>query len=133
MVLAATVIHTLAAMGFAFIAFLLMIVILLQRGRGVGLAGAFGGAGGPSATFGAKTGDFLTWVTVIGASIFLLFAVLLNYLFMPVKPAIPAPPPTPVQNQPAGGPPAEPLDAGLSADPAMNGMIFGEPHARSGG
>lgn len=120
-------------MGFAFIAFLLMIVILLQRGRGVGLAGAFGGAGGPSATFGAKTGDFLTWVTVIGASIFLLFAVLLNYLFMPVKPAIPAPPPTPVQNQPAGGPPAEPLDAGLSADPAMNGMIFGEPHARSGG
>lgn len=113
MLLAATVIHMLAAMGFAFVAFLVMIVILLQRGRGVGLAGAFGGAGGPSATFGAKTGDFLTWVTVIGATVFLIFAVLLNYLFLPSKTPIPTPTPTPTPvtpNQPSGGPPVAPAD-----------------------
>ncbi|MBL8880482.1 MAG: preprotein translocase subunit SecG [Phycisphaerales bacterium] len=129
MFLAATVIHMLAAMAFAFVAFLIMIVILLQRGRGVGLAGAFGGAGGPSATFGAKTGDFLTWVTVIGATVFLIFAVLLNYLFLPAKTVIAQPPATPnTPNQPAGGPAAPPLDAQLSDDWHSGGAgIFGEP------
>ena len=45
----------------------LILVILLQRGRGGGLAGAFGGAGGSSA-FGAKTGDVFTWITVVVAA-----------------------------------------------------------------
>ena len=42
----------------------LMIVILLQRGRGGGLAGAFGGLGGQSA-FGTKAGDVFTKITVV--------------------------------------------------------------------
>src|SRR5690606_8099880 len=41
----------------------LMIVILLQRGRGGGLAGAFGGLGGQSA-FGTKAGDVFTKITI---------------------------------------------------------------------
>lgn len=130
MLLAATVIHMLAAMAFAFVAFLIMVVILLQRGRGVGLAGAFGGAGGPSATFGAKTGDFLTWVTVIGATVFLVFAVLLNYLFLPSKVVVPQPPTAPnTPNQPAGGPAAPPSDAQLLSGSLHvgDGGIFGEP------
>lgn len=41
----------------------LMIIVLLQRGRGGGLAGAFGGLGGQSA-FGTKAGDVFTRITV---------------------------------------------------------------------
>jgi len=83
--------HIILAVIFAVLAIVLMGVILLQRGKGVGLAGAFGGAGGHTA-FGAKTGDFLTWVTIIGAALFLVWAVLLNYWFVPITPAGPAPP-----------------------------------------
>jgi preprotein translocase subunit SecG len=44
----------------------LIIVILLQRGRGGGLAGAFGGMGGQSA-FGTKAGDVFTRITIVVA------------------------------------------------------------------
>ena len=74
---------------FALLAVLLMGVILLQRGKGVGLSGAFGGAGGHTA-FGAKTGDVLTWATIVIAAVMLVFAVVLNYVFVPLAP--PAPP-----------------------------------------
>ncbi len=59
---------------------LLMLVILLQRGRGEGLAGAFGGGGGGGA-FGAKTGDVFTVVTVVMAAVFLLLAVIANFAY----------------------------------------------------
>jgi preprotein translocase subunit SecG len=41
----------------------LIFVILLQKGKGGGLAGAFGGAGGSSA-FGSRAGDTFTRVTI---------------------------------------------------------------------
>lgn len=41
----------------------LILVVLLQRGRGGGLAGAFGGLGGQSA-FGTKAGDVFTKITI---------------------------------------------------------------------
>src|SRR3954465_2591593 len=44
----------------------LILIILLQRGKGGGLAGAFGGAGGSSA-FGTKAGDIFTRITMITA------------------------------------------------------------------
>ena len=59
----------------------LILIILIQRGRGSGMAGAFGGGGGGGGAFGAKTGDVLTWVTVVVAGIFLLLAVVANYAF----------------------------------------------------
>ena len=52
----------------AFVGFLLMFIILLQRGRGGGLAGAFGGLGGQSA-FGTKAGDVFTKITIVLAVI----------------------------------------------------------------
>ena len=69
-------------LGFAIVimAGLLIIVILLQRGRGDGLSGAFGGSGGSSA-FGAKTGDVFTWITVVVATLVVLLAVVSNYVF----------------------------------------------------
>ncbi len=52
---------------------LLILIILLQRGRGGGLAGAFGGLGGQSA-FGTKAGDVFTKITVVLAVIWVLLA-----------------------------------------------------------
>jgi preprotein translocase subunit SecG len=51
----------------------LMIVILLQRGRGGGLAGAFGGMGGQSA-FGTKAGDVFTRITIVIAILWVIVA-----------------------------------------------------------
>lgn len=84
--------HPILATLFGLAAVLLMGVILLQRGKGVGLAGAFGGAGGHTA-FGAKTGDVLTWITIVAAAVVLTGAVVLNYVFVPPKLTTMSPPP----------------------------------------
>src|SRR5688572_22833536 len=57
----------------------LIIVVLLQRGRGGGLAGAFGGMGGQSA-FGTKAGDIFTRITVVVAILWVLCAGLTGYV-----------------------------------------------------
>jgi protein translocase SecG subunit len=49
----------------------MILLILIQRGKGGGLAGAFGGAGGSSA-FGSRAGDTFTRVTIIVAAIWIL-------------------------------------------------------------
>jgi preprotein translocase subunit SecG len=45
------------------ISLVLMFIVLIQRGKGGGLIGAFGGAGG-SSPFGSRAGD--TFVTITG-------------------------------------------------------------------
>jgi preprotein translocase subunit SecG len=50
---------------------LLIFLVLIQRGKGGGLAGAFGGAGGSSA-FGSRAGDLFTRITLILAGIWVL-------------------------------------------------------------
>lgn len=54
----------------------LICIVLIQRGRGGGLAGAFGGLGGSSA-FGTKAGDVFTRVTVVTAGIWFVLAMAL--------------------------------------------------------
>jgi preprotein translocase subunit SecG len=49
----------------------LMLVVLIQRGKGGGLAGAFGGAGGSSA-FGTRAGDTFTRITIGVAAVWAL-------------------------------------------------------------
>ena len=44
-------------------AIIVIILVLLQRGKGGGLAGALGGMGGQSA-FGTKAGDLFTKITI---------------------------------------------------------------------
>jgi preprotein translocase subunit SecG len=46
-------------------------LVLIQRGKGGGLAGAFGGSGGSSA-FGSRAGDTFTRITIYVAAIWLL-------------------------------------------------------------
>lgn len=60
-------------MLFAVTCLLLIIVVLLQKGRGGGLGAAFGGAG--SSAFGARTGDVFTWVTIVLTALFLVLAI----------------------------------------------------------
>jgi preprotein translocase subunit SecG len=57
----------------------LICLVLIQRGKGGGLAGAFGGVGGSSA-FGTKAGDVFTRITIVTASIWILLAMLLVIL-----------------------------------------------------
>jgi preprotein translocase subunit SecG len=53
----------------------LILLILVQRGRGGGLAGAFGGMGGQSA-FGTKAGDLFTRLTMGAATFWIILCIL---------------------------------------------------------
>ena len=52
----------------------LILIVLIQKGKGGGLAGAFGGVGG-SSPFGSKSGTFFTRLTIIVAGVWALFIV----------------------------------------------------------
>ena len=58
-----------------FTALFLILLVLVQRGKGGGLAGAFGGMGGQSA-FGTKAGDMFTKITVVVAAAWIILCVI---------------------------------------------------------
>jgi preprotein translocase subunit SecG len=49
----------------------LILLVLIQRGKGGGLAGAFGGVGG-SSPFGSRAGDAFTRITIYTSLVWLL-------------------------------------------------------------
>jgi preprotein translocase subunit SecG len=49
----------------------LILIVLIQRGKGGGLSGAFGGVGGSSA-FGSRAGDTFTKITIGVAAFWIL-------------------------------------------------------------
>lgn len=53
----------------------LILLVLIQRGKGGGLAGAFGGTGGSSA-FGSRAGDTFTRITIGVAAAWILMIML---------------------------------------------------------
>jgi preprotein translocase subunit SecG len=53
----------------------LILLVLIQRGKGGGLAGAFGGVGG-SSPFGSRAGDTFTRVTIYVACFWLLLTMI---------------------------------------------------------
>src|SRR5512134_3349105 len=55
-------------------------IILIQRGKGGGLAGAFGGMGGQSA-FGTKAGDTFTKITIGVAAFWILLCIVSIWKF----------------------------------------------------
>ena len=57
-----------------FTALFLIVLVLIQRGKGGGLSGAFGGMGGQSA-FGTKAGDTFTKITIGVAAFWILLCV----------------------------------------------------------
>ncbi len=80
--LAVSFIMRVVAVIFLVCAVSLILIILIQKGRGGGLGAAFGG-GLASGLLGSKTGDFLTWVTIVLVGIFLTLAVVMAKFYKP--------------------------------------------------
>lgn len=92
----------------------LILIILIQKGRGGGLSSAFGGGGG-GGLLGSKTGDFLTWVTIVLVGVFLSLAVVLAKYYKPAQASAPMPELTsPAESVPPPGIDDTPGDANSS-------------------
>ena len=113
------------ALGFmlVFTSLFLIALVLIQRGRGGGLAGAFGGMGGQSA-FGTKAGDVFTKITVVVAACWILLCILAinvlgrrDSLFSPALGGMAGQNVAP-QTAPAAGAPPAPATGGTAAIPA---------------
>ena len=81
---------TLLIVLFILVSVALVLVILVQRPQGGGLASAFGGGGGTDTAFGGRTGDALTVATVAVFAVYLLLAIGLN-VFKPGTQKVQAP------------------------------------------
>ncbi|MEN6335404.1 MAG: preprotein translocase subunit SecG [Phycisphaerales bacterium] len=144
--LAVGILMNLVAFLFFIVSVLLILVVLIQKGRGGGLSGAFGG-GMASGLLGSKTGDFLTWVTIGMVVVFLGLAVLLARFYRPSvseygEPAAPTtqsapatteqkPAPAAPANQPAPAP-AAPAAAPQQQAPATEAPAAQPQPAGSG-
>ena len=122
--LAASFIMTVVMVLFVICSVVLILVVLIQKGKGGGLSAAFGGgmAGG---ILGSKTGDFLTWFTIVVVGLFLTLAVVMAKYYKPTvssfgqdqavrqqQPGATEPPPVPIV----------PSDANMGSD----ANLFGE-------
>ncbi len=102
----------------------LILIILVQKGRGGGLSSAFGGGGG-GGLLGSKTGDFLTWVTIVLVGVFLGLAVLLAKFYKP--PEKPPPLGTPTSQVSAPGESVPPDGVEDAAGDASSGADTNTP------
>jgi protein translocase SecG subunit len=127
---------TLLTVLFIVVSVALVLVILVQRPQGGGLASAFGGGGGTDTAFGGRTGDALTVATVAVFSVYLLLAIGLNIFnrapakeeaptavseTAPAAPATQEVPMTPIQvpaSQPAAAQPERAAPAPAAPAPA---------------
>ena len=73
-------ITTLITVVHVIVCLLLILVILLQAGRGQGLTGANFGSGNVQSLLGTRAGDFLTKATTVSAICFLFTCIGLNYI-----------------------------------------------------
>jgi len=93
---------------------LLILMVLLQAGKGGGLSGAFGGVGTSQPFLGARgTVDFLSKLTIYLAIGFMALSLILSIAYGPsrtikVKDAVPAATETQGGTAPAGNPAAKP-------------------------
>ncbi len=124
-VLAVGILMKFVAVLFVMVSVVLILVILVQKGRGGGLSGAFGG-GMASGLLGSKTGDFLTWVTIGLVTVFLGLAILMARYYRPsVEYGAEPPVAPPTQSAPAPTQPVAPADQAPSAQPNAAGAEAG--------
>ena len=139
--LAVGILMNLVAVLFVFSCIALILIILIQKGRGGGLSSAFGGAGA-GGVLGSKTGDFLTWVTIGLVSVYLLFAIIMGKFYKPSPGDFGAPTPPPTSEPApegmgtldpnAGTSPASAPEgdaSGETPEPAMDSAPVNEPNA----
>jgi preprotein translocase subunit SecG len=74
-ILIASFLHYVFGLSLTFTSLFLILLVLVQRGRGGGLTGALGGVGGQSA-FGTKAGDLFTRITVVCAVLWIFLCML---------------------------------------------------------
>jgi preprotein translocase subunit SecG len=99
--LAASFITNLIAVIFLVCSIVLVLIVLIQKGKGGGLSSTFAG-GMASGILGSKTGDVLTWITIGAASIFVFFALILNKWWKPTVSAPLAQNPAPITSTDTG-------------------------------
>lgn len=74
--------YTFLIIIFILLSFSMVVVILLQAGKGQGLAGSIGGGMGGSAIFGGRgAADFLSKATSWIAALYLIFALLIGVIY----------------------------------------------------
>ena len=105
--LAASLITNAIAVIFLISSIVLILVVLIQKGKGGGLSSAFAG-GMASGLLGSKTGDVLTWITIGVASVFIFFALILNKWWKPTVIVSPAQTPAPITSTDTGQSQQEP-------------------------
>ena len=130
---------TVSMVLFLLCAVVLVLLVLIQRGRGGGLAGAFGGPGGHSA-FGTKTADVFIKVTAVLGAIFFILAVVTALLMRYQQSSLwtaeePAPAEAPAEPGTGPGetpeaPPAQVPEAPPAETPAETPSV---PASESGG
>ncbi len=66
---------------YVFVCFFLILVVLLQSGKGGGMGSAFGGSGGAGQQVfgGAGAGNILTKITAVSAALFMILSATLAY------------------------------------------------------
>ncbi|MBN1406771.1 MAG: preprotein translocase subunit SecG [Calditrichaceae bacterium] len=74
--------YTFLIIMFILLSITMVIVILLQAGKGQGLAGAIGGGMGGGTIFGGRgAADFLSKATTWIAALYMIFAILIGMLY----------------------------------------------------
>lgn len=81
--LAVSFIMNVIAVIFLMCAVVLILIILIQKGKGGGLSGALAG-GAVSGLLGSKTKEPLTWITIALVGVFLTLAVVMAKYYKPV-------------------------------------------------
>ncbi len=103
----------------------LILLVLVQRGRGGGLTGALGGPGGQSA-FGTKAGDLFTRITVAVAAVWIvLCASAVFFLKSRALPSLSGGSNTSVSSDIGGTAGSEGDSSGITTDPDGNGIGSG--------
>ena len=71
---------TIVSIIYVLVCAFLVLVVLLQQGKGGGMGSAFGGGGSQTVFGGAGAGNFLTRLTAIAATTFMVLSALLAYM-----------------------------------------------------
>jgi preprotein translocase subunit SecG len=97
----------------------LILVILLQAGKGGGMGAAFGGAGSQTVFGGRGAQPLLGKVTTVAAAIFMITSLALSYQSSRSRSVLSgaaAPPPAPAQESAPEAPAAPPAPGGAPAE-----------------